>query len=140
MSVSHVAMQTRLGRREALAPSSSAFRLHAELPKHLFDSGLEGLCRERAGRRGGQARHECGSFRREGLLGDLFVCLYTLVHGHAQPPQHNRDDSIQSISRKPRQGRLAVWPTLRCSCPQSGRRSRRVAGCYREPGYRGASP
>ena len=140
MSVSYVAMRTRLGCREAPVSSSSALRLRTELPDHLFDSGLEGLCRECAGRRGGQAGHECGSFRREGLLGDLFVCLYTLVHSHAQPPQHNRDDSIQSISGKPRQGCLAVRPTLQCSCPQLGRRSRRVAGCCRGSGRRRASP
>lgn len=84
-------MRTRFNSLVASASAGHAFRFHAEIPDRLFDCSLEGFSREGAGGGGGENR---GSLRGKGLLGDFPIRSYTLVDGHAQSAEHNRNDPM----------------------------------------------
>jgi hypothetical protein len=82
-------MWARLDRNQALFPPLDTFCFDTEFSDRLYNRGFEGFGREGTGWCCGENR---GSFAGKGLFGNVPVGSYTLVDGHAQPPQHHCDN------------------------------------------------
>ena len=98
-------MRARVRCRVAVTSPSGAFGRHTECPDGLLDRRLQSLCRVGAS---GRERKDCGPFRSKGLLGHLFICPYALFDGHAQPAQHDGNDTVQQRSYLVRSTRLLL--------------------------------